>query len=462
MIISIILAAGEGTRMKSKKPKVLHSICGKPLISYVIKASKGANVDKNVIVVGHGGDKVREEIKGSGIEFVTQPIGENIPYGTGFAVMQGKDYIKDDSCVIILYGDTPLITSNTLNEFINYHNMNKNDCTVLTASMDDPTGYGRIIRDKSGNILSIVEHKDATDEQRKIKEINSGIYCFNGRLLKYALEKIDSNNAQNEYYITDVIKVLKGEGYKVGAYKIEDPTEIYGINSRVQLAYAEKILRKRINEKFMLDGVTLIEPENTYIEDEVKIGRDTVVYPGAIIQGDTEIGEDCVIGHNSRIVSSKIGDRVEVQISTILESTVDNDTKVGPYAYLRPKSHIGKNVKIGDFVEVKNSTVGDYSKASHLSYIGDAQVGKHVNVGCGVVFVNYNGKIKQKSIVEDNAFIGSNSNLVAPVTVRKWGYIAAGSTITDEVEEGDLSIARARQVNKKGWIDKKGFRKDNK
>jgi bifunctional UDP-N-acetylglucosamine pyrophosphorylase/glucosamine-1-phosphate N-acetyltransferase len=460
MITSVILAAGEGTRMKSKNPKVLHHICGKPILRYVIEASKKACADKNVVVVGHGGDQVMDEINDQGISFVRQPIGEDVPYGTGFAVMQAKDYIKDDSYVIILYGDTPLVTGETLSKFIQYHKNNKYDGTVLTAVFDDPTDYGRIIRDEYGDIMKIVEEKDATEEEKKIREINSGIYCFNGKLLKYALEKIDNDNAQNEYYITDVIKVLKNEKKKVGAFRLDDPTEIAGINSRVQLAYAEEVMRERINEDLMMSGVTIIDPHSTYIQDSVKIGRDTIIYPGAILEGDTVIGEDCIIGHDSRIVDSRIGDRVDIQSSTILESSVSDDSKVGPYAYLRPNSHIGKNVKIGDFVEVKNSTIGDNSKASHLAYIGDAKVGNNVNVGCGVVFVNYNGKIKQETIVGDNAFIGSNSNLVAPVVVKEWGYIAAGSTITDDVNNGCLSIARARQVNKEGWVAKKGFIKD--
>lgn len=461
MNISIVLAAGEGTRMKSKKSKVLHEVCGKPLLSYVLEASRAAAMEKNIVVIGHGGNQVAEAIKKEDVVFVRQPIGENVPYGTGFAVMQARDYIEDDSYVIILYGDTPLITGDTLNKLVEYHKSCGNVCTVLTAELEDPTSYGRIIRDENGNILSIVEHKDATEEERKIKEVNSGMYCFNGKYLKFALDNIDNDNAQGEYYITDAVQVLKSKNLKVGAYKIENPEEIYGINSRKELANAEKLMRRRIIEKFMEDGVTIVDPDSTYIDAEAKIGRDTIIYPGAIIEGYSVIGEDCIIGHNTKIVNGEIGNRVEIQISTILDSSIDDDSKIGPYAYLRPNSHIGKNVKIGDFVEVKNSNVGDNSKASHLSYIGDADVGKNVNVGCGVVFVNYNGKIKQRSIVEDNAFIGSNSNLVAPVVVREWGYVAAGSTITDEVGNGALSIARARQVNKEGWTYKKGFADKN-
>lgn len=462
MNISIILAAGEGTRMKSKYTKVLHKVCGKSLLSYVIGASKEANLKKSIVVVGNGSEKVIESIDDEDVTFVTQPTGKDIPYGTGFAVMQGKDYIDDDSCVIILYGDTPLITGETLNNLIEYHNINNNACTVLSAELDNPTGYGRIVRDEYGEIVSIVEDKDATNEELKIKEVNSGMYCFKGEYLKYALDNLDNNNAQGEYYITDAIQILKDIDVKVGVYKIKNHEEIFGINSRIQLAEAEEIMRKRINLNHMKNGVTLIHPNSTYIEDSVLIGRDTVVYPGVSIEGNTVIGEDCIIGKDARIVNSKIGNNVEIQSSTILESSVDDGSKVGPYAYLRPNSHIGKNVKIGDFVEVKNSSIGDNSKASHLSYIGDAFVGKNVNIGCGVVFVNYNGKIKQKTIVKDNAFIGSNSNLVAPVLVNEHGYVAAGSTITEEVGNGALSIGRARQVNKEGWVYKSGILDKNK
>ncbi|CAK7041503.1 bifunctional UDP-N-acetylglucosamine diphosphorylase/glucosamine-1-phosphate N-acetyltransferase GlmU [Tissierella sp.] len=459
MNISIILAAGEGTRMKSKLSKVLHKVCGKPILEYVIKASRGAGTEKNVVVVGHGGDMVKEYFKDDPIVFKDQPIGEDVPYGTGFALMQAVDHIEDNSTVIILYGDTPLITELTINKLINYHKENEFQATVLTAILDNPTGYGRIIREDAGDILKIVEEKDALDEEKKVKEINSGIYCFNGKLLKDALSKIDNNNAQNEYYATDVIGILKKEGYRVGAYVIEDSIEIHGVNSRIQLAFTEEIMRKRINEYHMVNGVTIINPENTYIEDGVQIGRDTVIYPGVSLEGNTEIGEDCIIRNNSRIINSIINNEVSIESSTIEDSIVGENTHIGPHAHLRPNSNIGKNVKIGNFVEVKNSTLKDNTKASHLSYIGDADVGYNVNIGCGVVFVNYNGKEKFRTTVGDNAFIGSNANLVAPVNVEPWGFVAAGSTITKEVPEGALSIARAEQKNIDGWIEKKGYKK---
>ena len=330
--------------------------------------------------------------------------------------------------------------------------------TVLTTKVDDPTGYGRVIRDAEGNFSRIVEQKDANEEELAVNEINSGIYCFKGDKLKEALELLDNNNAQGEYYLTDTMKIIKDKGSKVGAFVGATIEELMGVNSRVQLSQAEAIMRKRINKKHMENGVTIINPENTYIESNVQIGKDTIVEPGVMLKGNTVIGEECIIGMNSSITNSKIGNFTEVKISTIIDSAVGENTTVGPYAYLRPKSNVGSHVKIGDFVEVKNANIGDYSKASHLSYIGDADVGEHVNIGCGVVFVNYDGKFKYRSKVEDHAFIGSNSNLVAPVHVEYKGYIATGSTITDDVPDGALAIARQRQVVKNGWVAKKEAR----
>lgn len=458
MNISIILAAGEGTRMNSNVPKVLHKVCGRPILEYVIDASKNANVEKNYVIVGHGGEKVKEEFKDHDITFKTQPIGEDHPYGTGYAVMQAVDEIEDGSTVVILYGDTPLIRDATIKNLIKFHKENEFKGTVLTAKLSDPKGYGRILRDEFGNISKIVEDKDASPSEREINEINSGIYCFDGALLKDALGNITDDNAQNEYYVTDVVEILKEAGHNVGAYVIEDSDEISGINSRAQLAFCEEVIRKRINEHHMENGVTLINPSNTYIESGVKIGRDTIIYPGVTLEGDTEIGEDCIIRQGSRIENSKIMNKVVIESSLVENSFVDNHTKIGPNAHLRPNCHIGKNIKIGNFVEVKNSIMGDNSKAGHLSYIGDADIGYNVNIGCGVVFVNYDGREKFRTLVGDNCFIGSNSNIVAPVNIEDWAYIAAGSTITKNVGEGDLSIARAEQVNKEGWVERKGYK----
>lgn len=460
MEISIILAAGEGTRMKSKTSKVLHKVCGKPLLSYVIESGKAANLEKNIVIVGHSGEMVKEYFKDDDIIFKTQPIGEDVPYGTGYAVMQAVDEIEDNSTVVILYGDTPLIREETVKSLLSYHKENDFKGTVLTAVLSKPKGYGRIVRDRDGYISKIVEDKDASTDEKMINEINSGIYCFDGALLKHALENITNDNSQNEYYITDVIEVLKSEGHKLGAYIIEDPIEISGVNSRVQLSFCEDVMKKRINEFHMENGVTLIDPQNTYIQSDVKIGRDTTIYPGVVLEGNTDIGESCIIKQSTRIENSIIKDNVIIESSVIEDSFVDEYTHIGPNAHLRPNSHIGKHIKIGNFVEIKNATMKDHSKAGHLSYVGDADIGYNVNIGCGVVFVNYNGRDKFRTTVGDNAFVGSNSNLVAPVNIEDWAYIAAGSTITRQVKAGELSIARAEQVNKSGWVEKKGYKKD--
>ncbi len=451
---SIILAAGKGTRMKSKLPKVLHKVCGTEMVNHVVNIAMKAGCTENVVILGHEAQMVKDNLQNN----IKTAIQEE-QLGTGHAVMMAKDNIKEDDKIVVLCGDTPLIKESTLQRLFDYHKENKCVATVLTTKVDNPIGYGRLIRDSNKDVLKIVEQKDATEEEAKVNEINSGIYCFNGKDLKMSLSKISNNNNQGEYYLTDVIEILKNEGLKVGAYEGSTIEELMGVNSRVDLQRAENILKNRINQYHMENGVTIIDTNNTYIECDVKIGMDTIIYPGTIIKGNTTIGEDCTIGANCRIENSSINNNVEIQSSTIIDSTVGNNTTVGPYAYLRPNSLIGENVKIGDFVEVKNSTIGDNSKASHLAYIGDASIGKNVNIGCGVVFVNYDGKNKFKAVVEDNAFIGSNCNIVAPVIVKEEGYVATGSTITDDVPKGALSIARARQVNKEGWVNKKGILK---
>jgi len=453
MLMSIILAAGAGTRMKSKIPKVLHKVAGVSMLEHVIDVIEEIKCSKKVVVIGHEADKVKEATEHRDIEYVLQE--EQL--GTGHAVMQAENLIGEQGNVIVLYGDTPLINAESIRQFVENHIKEGFAASILTTEVDNPTGYGRIIRDDRGEVLKIVEEKDADSQQKKVKEINSGIYCFKAKDLKESLSGLNNNNNQGEYYLTDVIEILKNKGKKIGGYKLTDFTEIMGVNSRVQLAEAEKIMRKRILNKLMEEGVTIIGPDNTYIDKRVKVAKDTIIYPGTIIEGSTEIGEDCIIGPDVRIQNSIIKNGVEIRNSTVLESYIDSNTKVGPYAYLRPNSELGKNVKIGDFVEVKNSKIGDNSKASHLSYIGDGEVGKNVNIGCGVVFVNYDAKNKHKTIVEDNSFIGCNVNLVAPVTVKKNAYVAAGSTITKEVPEGALSVARAKQKNKEGWVKRKGL-----
>ena len=450
---AIILAAGKGTRMKSKYPKVIHKVCGKEMVNHVINVSQKSGVNDIVVILGHESDVVKERLpKDSMIAMQTEQL------GTGHAVKMAKEYINDEDTIVVLCGDTPLIKEDTLKRLFAYHLENEYHATVLTTKVDNPTGYGRIIRDNNEDLLKIVEQKDANEEEKAVKEINSGIYCFNGKSLRESLDLIDNNNAQGEYYLTDTIYIMRDRGQKVGAYNGSTIEELMGVNSRVELSKAEEIMRRRINEAHMVNGVTIIDTNSTYIESDVEIGNDTIIYPGVMLKGNTKIGSNCVIEMNSAIENSTIGDNTEVKNSTIIDSVVGENTTVGPYAYLRPKSNIGNNVKIGDFVEVKNATIEDNSKASHLSYIGDAHVGKDVNIGCGVVFVNYDGKNKFKSVVKDGAFIGSNSNLVAPVIVEEDGYIATGSTITNDVPKGALAIARERQVVKEGWVEKKRVR----
>lgn len=450
---AIILAAGKGTRMKSKYPKVIHKVCGKEMVNHVINVSQKSGVNDIVVILGHESDVVKERLpKDSMIAMQTEQL------GTGHAVKMAKEYINDEDTIVVLCGDTPLIKEDTLKRLFAYHLENEYHATVLTTKVDNPTGYGRIIRDNNEDLLKIVEQKDANEEEKAVKEINSGIYCFNGKSLRESLDLIDNNNAQGEYYLTDTIYIMRDRGQKVGAYNGSTIEELMGVNSRVELSKAEEIMRRRINEAHMVNGVTIIDTNSTYIESDVEIGNDTIIYPGVMLKGNTKIGSNCVIEMNSAIENSIIGDNTEVKNSTIIDSVVGENTTVGPYAYLRPKSNIGNNVKIGDFVEVKNATIEDNSKASHLSYIGDAHVGKDVNIGCGVVFVNYDGKNKFKSVVKDGAFIGSNSNLVAPVIVEEDGYIATGSTITNDVPKGALAIARERQVVKEGWVEKKRVR----
>ena len=451
MFTSVILAAGMGTRMKSKMPKVLHKVCGKPLSKWVIDASKAAGADKVCAVVGHKAETVKE-VLGDVCEFAVQAEQK----GTGHAVMQAIDVIKNSKGeVVILNGDTPLITAETINKAIEYHKNNGNQATVITAILDDATGYGRIVRDNDGSVLKIVEQKDASEEEKKINEVNSGMYVFDAQSLVYALDKITPNNAQGEYYLTDTLEILLSAGKKIGGYAISDNDEIRGINDRVQLNEAEKIMQKRINEYHMRNGVTMRNPESVYIEDGVEIGNDTEICQNVTIKSGTKIGSDCVIGSGSMLDRAVIHDGVDVLSSVILESEVDEGTHVGPFAFIRPNFHVCKEVKVGDFVELKNSNIDDGTKISHLTYIGDSDVGKRVNFGCGTVTCNYDGKKKYRTTIGDDCFVGCNTNFVSPINVGDGVYIAAGSTITEDIPENSLSIARARQINKEGWKDKR-------
>ena len=444
-ITSIILAAGEGKRMYSKVPKVLHKVCGAPMVEHVIDCARKLSDIEPVVVIGHGADQVSKAVKG--VEFVLQEK----QLGTGHAVMQAEKYIKDGD-ILILYGDAPLLRPETLMEMHEVHKKAGYSATILTSDFQDPAGYGRIVKNEEGLVEAIVEDKDADSSIRLIKEINSGIYLINGRELKEALKHLNNNNAQGEYYLTDVIGIMRKKDLLIGTYKIGDSEEIMGINNRYQLSEANRIMGLRIAKKHMLDGVTIIDPNNTYIETSVRIERDVTIYPGCILEGTTVIQEDSVIGPNTRVRDGKIGKGVSIQNSVVLESSIGEGTTVGPFAYIRPGNKIGKYARIGDFVEMKNSNFGDHSKASHLTYVGDGDVGNNVNLGCGVVFVNYDGKHKNRTYVGDNSFIGCNANLIAPVRINSNSYIAAGTTVTKEVPQDSLAIGRARQENKEGWV----------
>ncbi|AKG36921.1 bifunctional UDP-N-acetylglucosamine diphosphorylase/glucosamine-1-phosphate N-acetyltransferase GlmU [Paenibacillus durus] len=448
--MAVVLAAGQGKRMKSKLYKVLHPVCGKPMVGHVLDTVKATGCERSIVVVGHGAEAVQAYL-GDSAEYVLQEA----QLGTGHAVKQAKDLLGgEEGTLVVAYGDTPLITPETLIKLMTLHEERKAAATILTAVMENPAGLGRIIRTEDGELLKIVEQKDCTPAEDAIREINTGIYCFDNAKMFAALDKVTNHNAQQEYYLTDVIGILREQGELVLAFQTDDAVESIGVNDRVALSEAEYHMRERIARRHMLGGVTIIDPSSTYIGAEVTIGADTVIYPGTLLKGSTAIGESCIIGPSSEIENSRIMDGAQVKHSVLNGAEVGARTSVGPFAYLRPGSVLGEDVKIGDFVEIKKATIGDGSKVSHLSYVGDASVGKNVNVGCGAITVNYDGFNKSITEIGDDAFIGSNVNLIAPVKVGKGAYVVAGSTITKSVSEGDLAIARQRQENKPGYADK--------
>lgn len=416
-VSAIVLAAGKGTRMKTNKSKVVHKIYGKELVKRVVETAYKAGIKDVITVVGHKREEV-ERVLGDSVKYAYQ----DELLGTGHTAMQAIPYLKGKKGkVVILYGDVPLIRPETIKKLIAKSVMDREYATILTAIYDNPTGYGRVIRDIGGNVKAIVEEKDATEEEKYINEINAGVYCFDIEELILALEKLTPNNAQGEYYLTDVIKIMNDKGLKTGAIIIEDNTEILGVNDRSQLEMLTRILKIRINQEHMKNGVTIEDMENTYIYDDVKIGVDTVIHPNTTIKSGVVIGENCEIGPNS---------------------------------YIREGCNIADNVKIGSFVELKKATIGEGTKVPHLSYMGDCEIGSKTNIGCGTITCNYDGFKKSKTIIGNNAFIGSNVNFIAPVTVGDNTLIAAGSTITDDVPDDALSIARERQTNKEGWNKK--------
>jgi len=449
-VMTIVLAAGQGKRMKSKLYKVLHPVSGKPMVGHVLDTVREASSERTVVVVGHGAEMVKSHL-GDAAEYVLQEK----QLGTGHAVLQAAPLLsKEEGTTIVICGDTPLVQASTLHAMLKLHADSGAAATILSASFENPAGYGRIIRGEDGTVQRIVEHKDCSPEEAAIQEINTGTYCFDNRKLFDALSKVTNDNAQGEYYLTDVIGVLKKAGEIVQGFCTDDTAEAIGVNDRVALAEAERYMRERINRKHLLNGVTIIDPANTYIEASVQIGSDTVIYPGTVLRGATVIGEDCVIGPAAEVVDTVIQNGACIKYSTAAESVIGEESSVGPYANLRPGSKLGRGCKVGDFVELKNASLDDGSKVSHLSYVGDAVVGKDVNIGCGAITVNYDGFNKAVTEIGDGAFIGSNVNLIAPVKVGNGAYVVAGTTITHDVPEGDLAIARERQVNKPGYADK--------
>lgn len=446
----VVLAAGKGTRMKSKLYKVLHKVCGKTMVEHVVDAAQGVNPAEIVTIVGTGAGDV-EKVLADKSKFAFQEK----QLGTGDAVMTAREELGDkDGATLVVTGDTPLFTTATFNELFKYHAEKGNAATVLTAEAPNPFGYGRIIRDDQGNVLRIVEQKDGKPEELKVKEINTGVFCFDNKKLFEALKHVNNDNAQGEYYLTDVLEILRNSGESVGAYKMPDFSESLGVNDRIALAQATKTMQRRINEQHMRDGVSFIDPDTAYIDADVKIGNDTVIEGNVVIKGNTEIGSDCYITSGSRIVDSKIGNNVTVTSSTVEEAEMDDNTDIGPNSHLRPKAIIRKGAHIGNFVEIKKAEIGENTKVGHLTYVGDATLGKDINIGCGTIFSNYDGVKKFHTNVGDHAFIGAGSTLIAPINVADHAFIAADTTVTKDVNKYDMAIGRGRQVNKPDYWHK--------
>lgn len=445
---AVILAAGMGTRMKSEIPKVLHRVNGIPMIGQVIRTVKEAGCGSCAAITGFKGDMVRHAL-GDAVDYIEQK--EQL--GTGHALMQAAPYLAEKTgYVLVVCGDTPLLRAETVRGLMEECEERRAAAAVLTARMENPFGYGRVLRDKEGHMTSIVEQKDGTPEELAVKEINTGTYCFEISALLSALPQLTCNNAQGEYYLTDVFGILIREGRHVVPVTAEDADETMGVNSRIQLAAADRILRLRKAEELMAGGVSIIDPERVYIEQDVTVGRDTVLYPGTILQGKTQVGARCVIGPDTQLTNVDCGDDNHLNRVYAHDCSLGCGNELGPFVHLRPDTHLHNHVKIGNFVEVKNSDIGDGTKLPHLIYCGDADVGPRVNMGCGSVTVNFDGKKKHRTVIEEHAFIGCNTNLVAPVHIGRRAFTAAGSTITKDVPGEALSIARAKQKNLEHWV----------
>ncbi|MGL4307642.1 MAG: bifunctional UDP-N-acetylglucosamine diphosphorylase/glucosamine-1-phosphate N-acetyltransferase GlmU [Cetobacterium sp.] len=442
---TLILAAGKGTRMKSDLPKVLHKVNGVPMVKKILNICEGIGSEENILILGHKKDLILEEL--GDVKYVVQE--EQL--GTAHAIIQAADMLKDhDGDVMILCGDTPLLTEETLRKFYVHHKATNSVATILTSEYNNPFGYGRIVK-KDGSIVAIVEEKEASDEIKAIKEVNGGVYCFNSKELFEALKNVKNDNEKGEYYLTDVIGIHVSEGKRVECYKLEDNREILGVNSKVELSLAGEILRERKNKQLMEDGAIIIDPKSTYVEDGVIVGQDTVLYPGVYLQGNTIIGSNCEIIGNTRIIDSTILNDVRIESSVIEESIIEDKVTIGPFAHLRPKSHLKEKVHIGNFVEVKKSTLEKGVKAGHLTYLGDASIGENTNIGAGTITCNYDGINKHKTVIGKNSFIGSDTMLVAPLTVGENALTGAGSVITKDVPDNALAVGRAKQFIKLDW-----------
>lgn len=450
----VILAAGKGTRMKSALPKVLHPLAGRPLIEHVLRTADHLDAARTVLVVGHGADQVRHALAHrETLEFVVQ----SPQLGTGHAVMQTAPALAGQSgTMLLLYGDVPLLQASSLNRLLETHRASRAAATVLTAELDDPYGYGRIIRDAKGGITRIVEERDASASDRDIREVNSGIYALEIAPLFEALNHLATDNSQGEYYLTDLVAQYHRQGRRVAGLCLDSAAELRGVNSRADLAELSTVLRMRKNRSLMQAGVTIEDPATTYIDADVTAGPDSTIGPGVRLEGSTTIGTNCRIHAGVRLTNATIEDGASVlDYSVVVDSTVGSGASVGPFAHVRPASVVGANAKVGNFVELKKTTLGEGSKASHLSYLGDATVGAHVNIGAGTITCNYDGERKHRTVLEDGVFIGSDSQLVAPVTVGKGAYVAAGSTVTEDVPPDALAIGRGRQQNKADWATRR-------
>ena len=453
-VAAIILAAGKGTRMKSGLVKVMHDIGGRPMISWSVRAAKAAGAGSVAIVAGHQAEKVRDSFAAD--DTITFAIQEE-QLGTGHAAACAREALEGfKGTVLILCGDVPLLRHETLLAMLANHEKRAATLSVLTTHLDNPFGYGRIVKREGGRISRIIEEKDASSEEREIMEVNSGIYSVNSEFLFRALSGLTSDNAQGEQYLTDIVKIAADQGLLCLAFPTNDPDEVMGVNDRVQLATAAAILRNRINYELMLSGVTMVDPAATYIEEGVLIGADTTIYPNVHLSGNTVIGPDCLLEPGAVIRDSLLGRGVTIKAGSVLTgSKVGDDVSIGPMAHLRPGTVLGNHVKIGNFVETKKIVMGEGSKASHLTYLGDADIGQDVNIGCGTITCNYDGVKKHRTIIGDNVFVGSDVQLVAPVTVGSNSLIAAGTTVTKDVPPDSLAIARTPQINKEGWKLKK-------